>query len=212
MTPLGRRERKKQQTRQQIATAALRLFLERGFDQVTVNEVAEAADVSANTVYNYFPTKEDLFFGLYQPREAHLVDLVRHREPGEPLVPFLRQQLLKSLEQPQVAFPEDSSARYHVIQIIQSSPTLQARSLQMTQSAEQALAQSLASEMKMQPDGIVPHLVAHLILVLATRLSTEYERRRLSGQSAEEIQAVLSAMVTAGLDLLAHGLDSVRSH
>ncbi|QBD77365.1 TetR/AcrR family transcriptional regulator [Ktedonosporobacter rubrisoli] len=55
----GRRERKKQQTREKIARVAMELFIERGFDQVTVPEVA---DVSVNTVYNYFPTKEDLFW------------------------------------------------------------------------------------------------------------------------------------------------------
>ena len=58
----GLRERKKRQTRQQISDIATGLFLERGFDAVTIAEIAEAADVSVNTVYNYFPSKEDLFF------------------------------------------------------------------------------------------------------------------------------------------------------
>ncbi len=57
----GLRERKKRQTRQHISDVATGLFLERGFDAVTIAEVAEAADVSVNTVYNYFPAKEDLF-------------------------------------------------------------------------------------------------------------------------------------------------------
>jgi AcrR family transcriptional regulator len=59
---IGRRERKKQQTRQAISDVATRLFLERGFDAVTVAEVAKAADVAVQTVFNHFPTKEDLFF------------------------------------------------------------------------------------------------------------------------------------------------------
>lgn len=58
----GRRERKKQQTRQAISDVATTLFLERGFDAVTVAEVARAADVAVQTVFNHFPTKEDLFF------------------------------------------------------------------------------------------------------------------------------------------------------
>ena len=94
----GRRERKKQQTREKIARVALELFIERGFEQVTVTEVAEAADVSVNTVYNYFPTKEDLFFGLNQPMETSLAGIVRQREKGEPLFTFLRHLLLGSLE------------------------------------------------------------------------------------------------------------------
>ncbi len=208
---LGRRERKKQQTRQQIATVALQLFLERGFDHVTVTEVAEVADVSVNTVYNYFPTKEDLFFGLHQPMEAHLAELIRHREQRESLVSFLRQHLLCSIELLHATTPEEGAARHHVIQVIQESPALQARSLQMTQSIEQDLAQALASEMGVQAGDIVPHLVAHLILVLYTQLFAEYDRRRLSSQSSDEIHAALSSMVTAGLDLLAYGIDSSRS-
>lgn len=59
---VGRRERKKQQTRQLISDVATTLFMERGFDHVTVAEVAKAADVAVQTVFNHFPTKEDLFF------------------------------------------------------------------------------------------------------------------------------------------------------
>ena len=58
----GRRERKKRETRTRISDIATGLFLARGFDAVTIAEIAEAADVSVNTVYNYFPAKEDLFF------------------------------------------------------------------------------------------------------------------------------------------------------
>src|SRR5258708_25631387 len=63
---LGLRERKKQQTRQQIFDAAHRLFAKRSFDSVTVAEVARAADVSEVTAFNYFPTKDDVFYGGMQ--------------------------------------------------------------------------------------------------------------------------------------------------
>ncbi len=179
---------------------------------MTVTEVADVADVSVNTVYNYFPTKEDLFFGLHQPMEAYLAELVRHREQGESLVSFLRQSMLSSLERLRTTTPEEGAARHQVIQLIQRSPALQARSLQMTQSIEQDLAQALASEKGAQADDVVSLLVAHLILTLYAKLFAEYERRQLSGQSSDEIHAALSAMVTAGLDLLAYGLDSSRSH
>ena len=82
----------------------------------------------------------------------------------------------------------------------------------MTQSIEQDLAQALAGEMGTQSDDIVPHLVAHLILALYTHLFTEYDRRRLSSQTSDAIHTALSAMVTAGLDLLAYGFDPSRSH
>src|ERR671937_3110410 len=80
---LGLRERKKQQTRQAIVETAHRLFAERGFDGVTVAQVARAADVSEGTVFNYFPTKEDLFYGGMEVFEQTLVEAIRHRAPGQ---------------------------------------------------------------------------------------------------------------------------------
>src|SRR3954470_24469510 len=79
----GLRERKKEQTRRLIAETARRLFAERGFDAVTVGEVARAADVSEKTVFNYFPTKEDLFYSGMEAFEERLLGAVREREPGE---------------------------------------------------------------------------------------------------------------------------------
>src|SRR5258708_27216238 len=87
---LGLRERKKQQTRQLIAEAALRLFNERGFDAVTVAQVARAADVSDATVFNYFPTKESLFFRQMQSFEESLVQAVCDRRNGESVLQAFR--------------------------------------------------------------------------------------------------------------------------
>ena len=77
----GLRERKKRQTREAIAAAAMALFVARGFDAVTVAEVARAADVSEKTVFNYFPAKEDLVFARRRgaPRRAHRGDPRRGR-------------------------------------------------------------------------------------------------------------------------------------
>lgn len=207
----GRRERKKQQTREKIASVAMELFLERGFEQVTVTEVAEAADVSINTVYNYFPTKEDLIFGLHQPMETSLAGIVRQREKGEPLLPFLRHLLLSSLE-PMKAMPtpKQYATRQQIFRVIGESPTLQARGRQMTEAAEEDLAHAFADDMGTQGDDIVPHLIAHLILTLYARIFAEYQRRQLKGESSEEIHAGLSAMVLSGLALLEHGIDSSR--
>src|SRR5437773_925919 len=96
----GLRERKKQQTHQAIAEAAQQLFAERGFDAVTVAEVARAADVSEGTVFNYFPTKEDLFYSGMQVFEAELVEAVRNRGAGESVLQavrsFLRERAARS--------------------------------------------------------------------------------------------------------------------
>src|SRR3954452_13782181 len=79
----GLRERKKQQTRLLIANTARRLFAERSFESVTVADVARAADVSEATVFNYFPTKEDLFYSGLEAFEEELLATIRERASRE---------------------------------------------------------------------------------------------------------------------------------
>src|SRR5215472_14949900 len=80
---MGLRERKKLRTRESIRDTAVRLFLARGFDRVTVAEVAREADVSEATVFNHFPTKEDLLYSRMEAFEGELLDAVRTRAPGQ---------------------------------------------------------------------------------------------------------------------------------
>ena len=80
---VGLRERKKQQTRQLLAETARRLFAERGFEHVSVAEIARAADVSEPTVFNYFPTKEDLVYSGLERFEDDLLAAIRDRPAGE---------------------------------------------------------------------------------------------------------------------------------
>src|SRR5919201_4879044 len=82
---LGLRERKKQRTRELIAETGRRLFKERGFDRVTVAEVARAAEVSEQTVFNYFPTKEDLVYWRLEGLEQGLIRPMHGPPPGEPV-------------------------------------------------------------------------------------------------------------------------------
>ena len=79
---LGLRERKKLKTREEIAAAAMRLFGERGFDAVTVAEIARAAEVSEKTVFNYFPSKEDLIVHRGQEKTAALIEAIRELTPA----------------------------------------------------------------------------------------------------------------------------------
>src|SRR2546430_14953715 len=80
---IGLRERKKQRTRELIAATARDLFIERGFEAVPVTEIARAAEVSEATVFNYFPTKEDLLYSRLEAFEEELVTAVRDRKEGE---------------------------------------------------------------------------------------------------------------------------------
>ena len=89
-TPSDRRSRKRLATRQGISDAATRLFLERGFDHVTVDEIAAAADVGRMTVFNHFPRKEDMFFDLDEEGRAELLSSLQKRKPGTSPVEALR--------------------------------------------------------------------------------------------------------------------------
>ncbi|MFI2073715.1 TetR/AcrR family transcriptional regulator [Streptomyces triculaminicus] len=93
-TTTGRRERKKAQTRQALTDAAVRLFTERGFDNVGVREVAEAADVSLSTLFKHFPSKEALVFDLDADMESALIAAVRDRAPGQSALHALRDHMV----------------------------------------------------------------------------------------------------------------------
>src|ERR1051325_3993957 len=88
------RERKKGETRRLIAETAFRLFTARGFDGVTVAEVAREAGVAEKTVFNYFPTKEDLFYSRLEAFEDELLTAIREREPRARVLDAFRGFLL----------------------------------------------------------------------------------------------------------------------
>ena len=122
---MGLREVKKQRTRQEIADAAMRLFVARGFARVTVAEVAEEAGVSEKTVFNYFPTKEDLFFDEVDEREAALVAAIRARRPGESIPAALRRHQT-------VDCGRMSTAGFAAFaRLIEDSPALRAKELEV---------------------------------------------------------------------------------
>src|SRR5438552_11652124 len=136
---VGLRERKKQQTRELIAEAARRLFADRGFDQVTVAEVARAADVSEVTVFNYFPTKEDLLYGGMEFFEEQLIEAVRSRPKGESAVKAFRRRLLAGAER--LETKQTADAILKGAQLISASPSLVAREREIVERFTAGLAE-----------------------------------------------------------------------
>jgi AcrR family transcriptional regulator len=202
-TEPGLRERKKQQTRQAIADAAKRLFLERGFDQVSVAEVARAADVSEQTVFNYFPTKEDLVYERMSAFEDELLAAVRGRPDGEsPLRAFARFILDRSDR----AMAGDGKRRVaELTRLVSASPSLMARERQLVAGYTDALAALLAEETGASADDIDPRLVAEAMMAFHRSLVEFARRRAQSRKSSADLAAEIRAAGEHALTLLEGG-------
>jgi AcrR family transcriptional regulator len=176
----GLRERKKAKTRQAIAEAAQRLFAERGFDAVTVAEVAREADVSQGTVFNYFPTKEELFYSGMVVFEAQLVDAVRERPPGESVLAAFRRFVLEGtsrLAREDVADVIETAGR-----IVTASSALQARERAIVAEYTDALAALLAEETGAGADDVEPHAAASALMGVQRALVAHVRASVLAGR------------------------------
>ncbi|WP_328388444.1 TetR/AcrR family transcriptional regulator [Streptomyces sp. NBC_00400] len=138
--PTGRRERKKAQTRKSLADAALELFLDRGYDQVSVKEVADAADVSVTTLFKHFPGKEALVFDEEDDIEAGLVAAVRERAPGQSIPQALREHILRTRD----LAKDPRCAPF--LRMVEDTPTLRDYSHRMWMRHEAAVAQAITEE------------------------------------------------------------------
>src|SRR5919197_3058317 len=183
----GLRERKKERTRRLIADTARRLFAERGFEAVTVAEIARESDVAEKTVFNYFPTKEDLFYSRLEAFEEELLGAIREREPGESALDAFAGFILQS--RGVLAFgdsrdPEATEQLRTITRVITESPALLARERQVFARYTDSLAALLAEESG-APAGSVEPVVAATALLGTHRALIDYVRRRtLAGDSA----------------------------
>ena len=146
---MGLRELKKEQTRQLIADTAWRLFADRGFDRATVAEIAREAQVAEATVFNYFPTKEDLFYWRLEAFGTRLADAVSARSAGEPVLAAFRRALMDEgglLTQVEAGDPEALARLRTVNRVIADSPALLAREQQAITRNAAAVAALLAAE------------------------------------------------------------------
>jgi AcrR family transcriptional regulator len=201
---LGLRERKKRQTRMAIRDAAMRLFLERGFDQVSVAEVARAADVSEATVFNYFPTKEDLVYERMDVFEQELLAAVRERPEGESV---LRAFVRFILDRADSAATGDARRRVAALtRLTTASPSLKARERQIVANYTDALAALLAEETGAAPDEIEPRLAAEAMMAFHRSLIDFARRRSLSRRSSAEFATEIRAAGEHALTLLESGL------
>ena len=204
---LGLRERKKLRTRQLIAETARRLFAEHGFEAVPVTAIAREAEVSEATVFNYFPTKEDLVYQGLEAFEAELLAAVRNRPAGEPIVAAFGQFVL----QPRglLAARDEAAARYltEVSRMIASSPALLAREQQIFTRYTASLARLIAEDTGAGADDLRPWAAAHALMGIHRTL-LDFVRRRLAEGPVDHVRPAdeVGTRGRQALDLLAAGL------
>ena len=202
----GLRERKKQQTRELLAETARRLFSDRGFERVSVAEIARVADVSEKTVFNYFPTKEDLVYWRLESFEDELLATVRSREVGESVLDAFG----RFVRQPRGMLGQyDREARERLAaltRMIVESPSLIAREQQIFQGYTASLAGLIAQETGAEPDAVEPWVAANAMMGVHRRLIDFTRGRIIAGARHPELAADVLAEADRGLALLADGL------
>ncbi len=154
---MGLREFKKDRTRRCIAEMGKRLFLEHGYAKVTVADVAQAAEISVTTVFNYFPTKESILFDREPEISESLIKAVKNRKIGVSVIDSLRIFFLKS---PHINGPKKDLAEF--LGIVRSAPELMSYYRSMWNRYEKDLAREIHQESKV--DKMEANAVARLLL------------------------------------------------
>ena len=200
----GLRERKKQQTRELIADAARRLFADRGFDAVTVAQVARAANVSEVTVFNYFSTKEDLFYGGMQFFEEKLLDAVRERARGESVLEAFRRPVLEGFKR--LAADERARMITTAGKLISASPALEAHEREIVARYTRRLAEQLAEEAGAKPGDVEAIGVASALMGVQRALVSYVRSSILAGRRGEKLVADARSQAVRGFGRLEKGL------
>jgi AcrR family transcriptional regulator len=175
---LGLRERKKHETRQRLSETARRLFCERGFEAVSVAEIAGAADVSEQTVFNYFPSKEDLVYSGLEAFERQLLDAIRRRPAGRSVASAFGDFILEP--RGLLAATDDDTAHemIAVTRMIAASPALLTREREILARYTDALAGLIAKDTGARASDVEPYVAANALMGVHRGLIA-YVRERL---------------------------------
>jgi len=191
------RERKKQRTREQIAGAAARLFAAHGYERVTVSDVARAADVSEQTVYNYFPAKQHLVLDQDEALRDRLVQLIRDRPPGVSPAAAIRAEALAFVDG--IAPLPMDQVRGGLGYLAAVSPAVRRLSLEMTDRHAEAIAVAI-TETAPGTNPLVARVQATALAWVFQTITDETGRRSRSGQAPAVIAAELRPQIAALID------------
>jgi AcrR family transcriptional regulator len=192
-----RRSRKRLATRQGISNTATRLFVERGFDHVTVDEIAAAADVGRMTVFNHFPRKEDMFFDLDEEGREILREALLRRDPAVAPIETLR-LLAHQLIAEQSPYVEFSARSQGFVQAIEGSETLKARARAIRDELAQVVTVALSQCVGREPSDPDAQLAAGLLLATWTVGFIRAHRTFRQKRDTETAKAAFLAIVDKG--------------
>jgi AcrR family transcriptional regulator len=202
-TTEGLRERKKRQTREAIAQAAMALFVEHGFDAVTVADVARAADVSEKTVFNYFPAKEDLVLLGGEERRAALIEAIRTRPAGASIVEPFRAATLEFVERVDHDPVESIVA---VPRLVAGSRALRNRLFLGWEEEATTLAPVIAEETGALEGDLVPAVIARTLAWTHRLVFRAAFQRLLAGEDQRVVAADLRDQARRAYEALEQGL------
>lgn len=205
--PAGLRERKKQRTREAIADAAIAMFLEHGFDQVSCADVAAMAEVSKPTLFKHFPTKEDLVLHRIADHEDEAAMVVRERPAGESPLAALRRHFLAGLAaRDPITGLNDAPQVLALYRMMEASPTLSVRLLRFAARRAEALAEALAAEAGGSSEDITTRVVAHQVTTTLRVLADENLRRVAGGSASDEVYPEAVVAAERAFDMLRCGI------
>lgn len=203
----GLRERKKRRTRQAISDAAIRLILDRGFERVSVADIAAAAEVSKPTLFKYFRTKEDLILDRIADHREESARVVRGRAAGEsPLAALHRHFRELLVARDAISGLNDTPDSLRLRAIVYGTPSLAAHLLRYAARSEEALAEALHEADPPGTDPLTARLAAAVIVAAHTRLAADTWARLSAGGTADELYPAALAAADHAFGLLSGGL------
>jgi AcrR family transcriptional regulator len=194
----GLRERKKRETREALTRAALELFVERGYHETTLAEVADAAGVSTRTIFAYFPSKEDILFSTFGRLRDALVAALADRPPGTDALTALREFILATAH-------EKTELDRRLGRLVAADPILSSHQRARIAQLQEILAGAIAADLDVGPDDLRPQ-------VAAASLTAAFEvlERQDSGAAKTPTAAQVAGAIDPVISFVRAGLDALR--